>query len=33
MVAVAETWCWIYIVPKYMFKEKKKASDAIRIME
>ena len=23
MVAVAETWCWIYIVPKYMFKEKK----------
>ena len=24
MVAVAETWCWIYIVPKYMFKEKKR---------
>ena len=23
MVAVAETWCWIYIVPKYMFTEKK----------
>ena len=32
MVAVAETWCWIYIVPKCMFKGKK-ASDAIRIME
>ena len=24
MVAVAETWCWIYIVPKYMFKGKKR---------
>ena len=33
VVAIAEGWCWIYIVPEQEMFKGKMASDAIRIME